>query len=257
MATMARLESAIYEGVVRHTRRVAPAHGFTKRLFMVYLDLAELDRVFAGRWLWGVERRRLVSFRRADHLGDPAIPLDRAVRDLVRARTGRAVEGPIRTLTQLRTAGYVFNPVTFHYAFTPEGRLDAVVADVANTPWNERHCYVLAAEAGRVDARTSKTFHVSPFLPMDHEYRFRFAAPNGALSASIENFARGERVFDARLDLVRREIDGPSLARTLARFPFMTAQVVGGIYWQALRLHRLGAPFHPHPGPGERTEALA
>ena len=251
------MESAIFEGLVRHTRRVAPAHGFTKRLFMAYLDLAELDRVFAGRWLWGVERRRLVSFRRADHLGDPKVSLDRAVRELVRERTGRVVEGPIRTLTQLRTAGYVFNPVTFHYAFTPEGQLDAVVADVSNTPWNERHCYVLGAEGGRVDARTRKTFHVSPFLPMDHEYRFRFAAPRVALSASIENFAAGERVFDARLELERREIDGLALAQTLVRFPWMTAQIVGGIYWQALRLHRLGARFHPHPGPGGRTEALA
>lgn len=251
------MESAIYEGVVRHTRLAAPPHAFTKRLFMVYLDLAELDRVFAGRWLWGVERRRLVSFRRADHLGDPAISLDRAVRELVRARTGRIVEGPIRTLTQLRTAGFVFNPVSFHYAFTPTGELDAVVADVANTPWNERHCYVLGAEAGRIDARTDKVFHVSPFLPMDHEYRFRFGTPGDALSASIENFARGERVFDARLALERREIDGPALARTLLRFPWMTGQVIGGIYWQALRLHLRGARFHPHPASGVPKEVRA
>jgi DUF1365 family protein len=67
------MQSAIYEGDVRHTRSLAPRHGFTKRLYMLYLDLAELDRVFEGRWLWGVERARLVSFRRSDHLGDPAV----------------------------------------------------------------------------------------------------------------------------------------------------------------------------------------
>ncbi|MBY0401846.1 DUF1365 domain-containing protein [Myxococcota bacterium] len=251
------MQSAIYEGMVRHTRRVAPPHGFTKRLFMVYLDLAELDRVFAGRWLWGVERRRFVSFRRADHLGDPAVPLDRSIRALIQERTGRVVQGPIRTLTQLRTAGYVFNPVIFHYAFTPAGDLEAVVADVSNTPWNERHCYVLAAQSGRIDAHAEKVFHVSPFLSMEHEYRFRFDAPEADLMASIEAFACGERVFDARLELVRREIDGPTLARTLARFPLMTAQVIGGIYWQALRLHRLGAPFHPHPAASAPTEMRA
>jgi DUF1365 family protein len=252
------MQSAIYEGFVRHTRRKAPHHGFTKRLFMAYLDLDELDRVFLGRWLWGVERRRLVSFRRADHLGDPAVPLDQTVRDLVRERTGRAALGPVRVLTQLRTAGYVFNPVTFHYAFDPAGDLDAVVAEVSNTPWNERHCYVLSGGSGGVDARVSKTFHVSPFLPMDHEYRFRFEAPGKTLSARIENFdSSGERVFQAELELGRREIDGPTLARTLVRFPWMTAQIQGGIYWQALRLHRLGAPFHPHPGSAGRTEVLA
>lgn len=252
------MQSALYEGSVHHTRMALPRHGFTKRLFMAYLDLDELDRVFAGRLFWGVERRRFVSFRRADHLGDPALPLAEAVRRLVRERTGRAADGPIRLLTQLRTAGYVFNPLSLHYVFAASGGLDAVVADVSNTPWNERHCYVLPAEASRVDARAAKTFHVSPFLPMEHEYRFRLDAPADALSVRIESFDRtGERAFAARLELERREIDGRSLARALLRFPLMTAQVIGGIYWQALRLHRLGAPFHPHPNGNRQTEALA
>ena len=137
------MQSAIYEGRVLHARRLQPQHGFSKRLCMLYLDLAELDRVFEGRWLWGVERARLVSFRRRDHLGDPDVPHDTAVRALVRQRTGRRLEGPIRLLTQLRTAGYVFKPVSLYYGFDLEDELDTVVADVSNTPWNERHAYVL------------------------------------------------------------------------------------------------------------------
>jgi len=251
------MQSAIYEGDVRHTRSVAPRHGFTKRLYMLYLDLAELDRVFAGRWLWGVERARLVSFRRRDHLGDPAVSLDLAVRELVRAHTGRTLEGPICLLTQLRTAGYVFNPVSVYYGFTASGELDALVADVSNTPWNERHAYVLPAEQGRVDARVQKKFHVSPFLPMSHEYRFRFEPPTSTLAARIESHAEGERVFDARLALTRREITTASLASTLARFPAMTLQLIAAIYWQAFRLHRLGAAVHAHPRRAKTEEALA
>lgn len=252
------MQSALYEGSVHHARRTPPRHAFTKRLFMAYLDLDELDRVFAGRLFWGVERRRLVAFRRADHLGDPAVPLAECVRRLVRERTGRAADGPIRLLTQLRTAGYVFNPLSLHYAFSTSGELEAVVADVSNTPWNERHRYVLPAQAGHVDVRTAKAFHVSPFLPMNHAYRFRLDAPARSLSVQIENFdGTGERAFAARLELARREIDGGSLARALLRFPLMTAQVIGGIYWQALRLHRLGATYHPHPNGNRQTEALA
>jgi uncharacterized protein len=250
------MQSAIYEGSVRHGRQMEPRHGFTKRLFMLYLDLAELDRVFEGRWLWGVERSRLVSFRRRDHLGDPALPLDQAVRALVHERTGRALEGPIRLLTQMRTAGYVFNPVSLYYGFKPSGELDAVVADVSNTPWNERHAYVLPAKEGRVDARAEKEFHVSPFLPMSHEYRFTVEPPGATLRARIENFARGERVFDASLELERREIGTSTLASTLARFPWMTLEVIAAIYWQAFRLHRLGAAVYPHPGKAKRVEAL-
>ncbi len=249
------MESAIYEGRVHHARMLEPRHAFTKRLYLLYLDLAELDRVFAGRWLWGTSRARLVQFRRTDHLGDPALPLDRAVRDLVRERTGRVLEGPIRLLTQLRVAGYVFNPVSFFYGFSPSGGLEAVVADVSNTPWNERFTYVLPAERDRVDARARKTFHVSPFQPMDREYRFRFERPGSALEARIESFAGPARVFDARLVLARREISAASLASVLLRFPAMTLQVIAAIYWQAYRLHRLGARFHPHPGATPRAEA--
>lgn len=250
------MQSAIYEGFVRHTRTLAPPHGFTKRLFMLYLDLSELDRVFAGRWLWGIERRRLASFWRRDHLGDAGVPLECAVRELVRERTGRALDGPIRLLTQMRTAGYVFNPVSLHYGFSGSGELDAVVADVSNTPWNERHAYVLPAANGRIDRRVHKQFHVSPFQSMEREYRFRFDPPAATLRARIESFAGGERVFDANLELARCEIAGASLGRALARFPFMTLQIIAGIYWQALRLHRLGAKVHPHPRDANRTEAL-
>lgn len=251
------MESALYEGRVHHARRLAPRHAFSKRLCMLYLDLAELDRVFAGRWLWGAERRRLAGFRRADHLGDASVSLDAAVRALVQERTGRALEGPVRLLAQPRMAGHVFNPVSFHYGFSATGALDAVVADVRNTPWNERHAYVLRAEGGRIDARVPKTFHVSPFLPMGHEYRFTFVAPGATLEARIENFADGERVFDARLVLERREIDADSLASALLRFPMMSLQTLAAIYWQAFRLHRLGARFHPHPGRAPQTEVLA
>jgi hypothetical protein len=251
------MESALYEGRVRHTRFAAPRSGFIKRLYMVYLDLAELERVFAGRWLWGVERARFASFRRADHLGDPRLPLDESVRRLVEARTGRRPAGPVRLLTQLRTAGFVFNPVSFHYCFEPSGELAAVVADVSNTPWNERHAYVLAAERGAVGARARKQFHVSPFLPMAHEYRFSFEPPGTALHARIESYAGESRAFDAQLTLARREISTASLVRALVRFPLMPVQVFASIYWHALRLRRQGAPEYAHPGAVAPVEGVS
>lgn len=244
------MESALYEGEVRHGRTTPPHHGFAQRLFMVYLDLGELDRVFAGRWLWAIERRALASFRRADHLGDSSVPLDAAVRDLVAARTGRRPAGPIRLLTHLRYAGYVFNPVSLYYCFTPAGALETVVADVSNTPWNERHSYVLSGgeRDGTLSERVAKRFHVSPFLPMDHEYVFSFDRPGTTLRARIENFAGEERVFHAQLTLARREISGATLASALVRYPAMTAEVIAAIYWQAFRLRLKAAPVFAHPG---------
>ncbi|NNL64637.1 MAG: DUF1365 domain-containing protein [Myxococcales bacterium] len=246
------MRSALYVGRVNHRRTTPVANAFAVPLFLAYLDLDELPEVFAGRWLWGVERRTLASFHRADHLGDPAVPLADAVRKEVEARIGRAPRGPIRLLTNLRCWGYAFNPVSFYYCFDERERLDVLVADVANTPWNEHHRYVLPREAAREEDgllrwTNRKDFHVSPFIEMDCDYRWVVSEPGERLRVAIANERAGARFFSVALDLERRAITGPSLARTLARHPFMTGRVIAGIYAQAFRLKRKGVPWLPHP----------
>jgi DUF1365 family protein len=245
--------SALYVGRLRHRRYAPRLHAFDYRLFMLYLDLAELPEVFAGRWLWRHERRGMAAFHRADYLGDPRQPLRDAVLDLVEARTGARPRGAVRMLTQLRYLGYVFNPVTFYYCWDADGSAPAaIVAEITNTPWNERHAYVLAAGAtagggSTLRFRFGKRFHVSPFMPMDQEYEWRFSRPGRRLAVHMRNWRAGERVFDATLALERRPLTTATLTRALARFPMMSATVAAAIYWQALRLWWKRMPFHPHP----------
>ena len=212
----------------------------------MYLDLDELPTLFDGRWLWSSDRPNVAWFRRADHLGPADVPLATAVRELVLREIGRRPVGPVRLLTHLRYFGYVINPVSFYWCHDRDGAVDAVVAEVHNTPWGERHCYVLDARGAGPDGtfrvRTRKAMHVSPFLDMDYDYRFRIGAPGDRLSVGIENDRDGTRVFEASLALRRR-----SLAASLSRHPFQTAEVAVAIYRQAFRLWWKRVPFHAHP----------
>ena len=247
------MHSALYTGWVSHRRRTPRRHAFRYPLFMVWLDLAELESVFYGRWLWGMERRAVASFYRADHMGDANVPLDRCVRDLVAGQTGRRPAGPIRLLTHLRYFGYCFNPVSFYYCYDAADReIVAVVAEVTNTPWGERHCYVLdgadAKSAANVQHwRGDKRMHVSPFMPMDLEYDWRLSAPAARLMVHMRCLRGGQALFDATLSLGRRPLRGVTMAATLWRYPWMTARVVTAIHWQALRLWLKRVPYHAHP----------
>lgn len=217
---------------------------------MIYLDLAELPRVFDGVPFWSARRRALAWFNRGDYLGPATVPLDRAVRDLVAARTGVRPSGPIRLLTHLRYFGFCMNPVSFYYCFDKSGeRLEFIVAEITNTPWNERHQYVLTV---RDRARLSrfefdKDFHVSPFLPMDMTYQWCFSEPRGRLFVHMQNFKDGARMFDATLRLEREALSAGALLRVLAAFPFMTIKVMAAIHWQALKLWLKRTPCHGHP----------
>ncbi len=254
------LASALYVGWLRH-RRVAPRpHSFRRRLFMLYLDLAELDVVFRGRWLWSTRGPNLAWLRRADYLAPADLPLDRAVRERVMSATGRIPAGPIRMLTHLRFFGYCFNPVTFYYCFDESGAVPQfILAEITNTPWNERHCYVLTASGarGRCQGRFRQTFHVSPFMAPDLDYDWHFSAPGRRLGVHMRNLKDGAPVFDATLDLQRRELAASSLAGALLRFPLMSGQVIASIYWQALRLRMKGIPVYPHPQASDARRPVA
>jgi DUF1365 family protein len=221
---------------------------------MAWLDLAELHTVFRGRWFWSTRRRALAWFRRTDYLGDANLSLDEAVRQRVAQSLGVRPAGPIRMLAQLRNYGHCFNPVAFYYCYDTTGlQVETIVAEITNTPWRERHSYVLPVARASAPGATlrfdlEKNFHVSPFMPMDVAYRWNFTPPSDRLAVHMESLRNGDRIFDATLTLTRRPINTSSLAFVLLRFPLSTVRVLLAIYWQALRLRLRLVPFQPHPG---------
>jgi DUF1365 family protein len=219
---------------------------FTHPLALAYLDLDELPGLLSGRL---VKRSfGALRFRREDYLGRSG-SLEEAVRSLVAERTGQRPAGPIRLLTQLRSFGVVFNPVSFYYCFAPDGeRLQAVIAEVTNTPWGERHAYVIPAGGGPVvSGEFDKALHVSPFMGMDHAYACRASVPGATLSVQIESFRAGDSAFDATLSLRRRELSPATARRVSLRHPLASVRVLALIYGHALALKLRGATYFPPP----------
>jgi len=247
------MHSCIYEGTVTHRRREPVTHAFQYRLFMVWLDLDELPSLVGPGRMIAASRHATRAFLRGDHLFDRAAPLDREVRGVIRDQTGRSPDGPIRLLTQLRYFGFYLSPLNLFFVYDRQGaRVEYVVAEVNNTPWNERHCYVLwdgnrVGDADEMQFSHAKDFHVSPFMGMDMEYQWRISEPGERLTVQLANRRDSRELFDAGLALRRLDLNPRQLRRMTLRYPLMTARISSAIYYQALKLWWKKCPFYTHP----------
>ena len=237
---------AAYEGTVVHRRFGSHARTFGPRLLMAYLDVDALPDSLDDLPGWSGRRRAPVHFRPRDFLNGRDEPLGPDVRALVESRLGRRPAGPIFLLAHLRTFGWIFNPLAVYYCWDADGRtLDAVVLEVTNTPWNERQWYVFDARTGS-DATTPKAMYVSPFLPMDLDYRVSWTTPGPGLDLSIAVTRNGQPMLRAEMALRRSALDRRTSLRLLARHPLAPLRGSAEIYRKALKLWMDHAPLSRH-----------
>lgn len=240
------MKSAIYVGEIAHQRFLPKIHRFRYPFFMWFLNLDELEGLPNLGWWFSVKHWAISRMLRSDYLGDPKLPLADAVRARMLELTGKPVTGKVCGLMNMRTLGLYFSPVNFYYGFNEEGSFTHFLAEVSNTPWNERHHYAYYVADGQYDLTQKKAFQVSPFNSLQQQYRWRISPPGGAVGVTIAvSDTRGE-IFAAHLQLERQELDQSTVRRMLLRKPIMTAFIVGGIYYQALKIFFKGIPYVPY-----------
>lgn len=254
--------SCIYQGEVWHRRYQPKKHAFRYRVFMVYLDLEELEMILDQSYWWGKSRFHLARFKREDFFGDSQQSLSSSVKERVESELGIKVNGSIRLLTNFRYFGYITNPISCYYCFDDKENLIAQLIEVTNTPWNEKHSYVLDHRSSSVSRDQwvidfDKAMHVSPFMPMDMRYRWQGQKPGNTLIYSLSNWQEDKHsnqtglgnklIFSAGVSFKRVPISSASMRSVLLRYPLMTMKVIAGIYWQAIKLLFKRVGFYAHP----------
>ena len=242
------LASAIYEGNIRHQRLAPKSHQFNYRVFMMYLDLDEIDEVLSmSRW-WSKNRLAAAQFRRSDFIGPESQTIKMAVQQCIFDASGETIDGPVRLLCNLRYFGFIINPISCYYCFDQHEKLRYIVAEVTNTPWQERVQYVIpcASTSQFQKHQFSKKMHVSPFMPMQMSYHWKSKTPGPTLRIHLENWDANSQVFNATLSLDRKALSSNALNSILLRFPLMTMKIMLAIHWQALRLFLKRLPIIKH-----------
>ncbi|MBT5150421.1 MAG: DUF1365 domain-containing protein [Nitrosomonadales bacterium] len=240
---------SIYKGTISHSRTKGPQYSFSYRTTMLFLDLDEIKSAFNKRLFWSYEKPNLASFRRKDFFGDTSKPIKQEIIKLITKNLKCKVDGRVFLLTTIRYFGYCFNPVSFYYCYNKKKELTAIVSHITNTPWGERHAYVHDCRKIRGGTKTfkfKKDFYVSPFLPMDLEYIWKFTEPKDFLFTSMECSKNQKKYFTATLKMTRQSWSSYSLNKLLFLSVPMGMKTIISIYWNALILYLKKVKFYPH-----------
>ena len=245
------MPSSIYSGQVSHKRSQPIPHHFTYKLDLFYLDLDDIKNFPKRSLTFSLLGPSLFRFDRKDFYGNHEKDLRLSILNRVSELTGLEFLGneKVKILTQCKVLGFCYNPVSFYYVFDSSGnKWLAVLAEINNTPWNQRHQYAFEVRQGKVDTTFLKNFHVSPFMSMKQIYRWMFSLPSGLLNIKMMNQdSKLGPCFVAQLNLVKKELNTINLWKSFFRVPMSTLKTLIAIYWNAAKLKLKGNPYYKPP----------
>ncbi len=246
------LKSKVYTGNIRHRRFTPRDHSFNYSLYMLALDVDEIGQSLAPQGIFGYQWFRPLRFVEKDYLESEPGTLKQRITNKVKQLGGSHNIERVVMLVQARCFGVYFSPANFYFCYDDQDCCVQMLAEVSNTPWNERHYYLVDL----INTQSSeKDFHVSPFMDLNMHYHWRIKPPeqmSDKLLIHIENKRHSEdnnteeKIFDATLTMKKQGFTQKELWHVWSTLPVMTIKMVAGIYWQALKLFIKRIPFIGH-----------
>lgn len=257
------MQSSIYKGKVRHRRFFPKNHEFTYPLYMMGINVDDVlsNKLTSVSRLFAFNKFSWLSFNSNDYLRqkqsddmDLKQTVWKTVAEMKTIDFDETEQGEILFLGQCRCLGLYFSPINLFYCYDNNVACRFILAEVSNTPWNQKHYYLLE-NINDKSITHEKNFHVSPFMRMDVDYKWVIKPPSENLSVHIESISKNiehshladNKLFDATMNLKRMDFTANNIRATLLRQPMMTLLIVIHIYWQALRLFLKKVPFVPYP----------
>lgn len=242
-------QNMLYSGTVRHRRFAPKTHEFKYKLYYFYLNPNDISDLCKNIVYLSCEQFNYLSFKQKNYIGGKKANIYDAVEKLL-SEHNVTRSSDIYMMAQLAHFGYCFNPISLY--FTYEGdKLQSLIADVHNTPWGEKHAYVLTkpsfSKPPFYQYQFKKALHVSPFMQMDFMYHFNVKVTEDNFVLHMKNMKQDYRYFDATLNLTGEPLTTATLKRLVFKHPLMAQKIVLGIYWQACKLFLKQIPFVSHP----------
>lgn len=252
------MNSCLYECDIMHCRIKPRRHRFNHRIFMFYLDLDELDAVAGSLKLLSRNRWNMFSFYDRDHLELGKRTVKENILQYLHTHKIDDKIGRIMLLTNLRTMGYIFNPVAFYFCFDKKGKPLCVVPEIGNTFGEIKPFYIGPEDlSGEIfESLQTKHYYISPFVELDIPMDFRLTVPGEKLNMKIDDVKDGEKFLYTTMSGPRRELSDSNLWLYAWRFPFVTLKVIFLIHVHALILYLKKIPYHAKEANGHLQKGV-
>ncbi len=237
------MKSRILRAKVSHIRE-AGRHRFVYNVFYLMIDLLRIDTVIKPILLLAHNSPNVFSLNSKDYIdfGKSTIAANFTAW-LQTISPGKELE-ELYLITHPRTFGYSFNPISiFLYRLKGHSRL-SVATEVDNT-FGEAKMFALGSldDQGVLHHTLPKNFYVSPFIPLDTQFNFYIKLSETSLSVRIDSLKADHLYLRAMLNGEFLPLTNKNLIMSFIKNPHITAKVIGGIHFEALRLYLKRIPI--------------